>query len=190
MQETSAMTPQQKDRDLADEIRQRDRRFRFAQGLFLAVILVGFTALTLLAITQLNKLNEQAAVRSKNLDILITDNQRQTEYIKCIARFFNERNRAGANLTDLDQCTIQRADGSISPPQNVPPDRQNTVSSTLFVQTETPQQTVTVAPSEPQPTIVVPETPATEPVPTPVKDPVKVLGVPVCVPFTHVCARH
>lgn len=174
--------------DLVYEIRRKDRRFRFFQGLFITIVLLGLICIGLLALKQLTILNEQATVRSKNLQVLIDDNRQQTEYIKCIARFFNERNRANANLTDLDQCTIQRSDGSFTPPANVPPDEDDKTSSTIFVAPSTPDQTIIVTPPEQNPSIVVPvpeipETPAQE------RTPVKILGIPACVPFTDVCVR-
>lgn len=177
--------------DLVREIRQKDRRFRFFQGLFITIVLTGLIGIGLLALKQLSVLNQQAEIRSKNLQLLIEDNQRQTEYIKCIARFFNERNRATANLTDLDQCTIQRADGSTAAPDNVPPDTQTT-SSTIRVIPPEQQPTVVVQRPEQTPPITVtpPETPVTPPVTKPDRNPVEVLGVPVCLPFTNVCVRH
>lgn len=176
--------------DLVHEIRQKDRRFRFFQGLFVSIILIGLLGIGLLCLKQIAFLNEQAQVRTKNLNLLIEDNKRQTEYIKCIARFFNERNRTGATITNLDQCTIQKADGTISPPDNVPPDT-STVSSTQFIpmaQTES-QPTVSVEQPANNPTITVPDNPVTPPATNPSHDPVRVLGVPVCVPLTNVCVR-
>ena len=61
--------------DLVYEIRRKDRRFRFFQGLFITIVLLGLTGIGLLALKQLSVLNEQAATRTKNLQALIDDNR-------------------------------------------------------------------------------------------------------------------
>ena len=73
----------------------------------------------------------------------------------------------------------------------MPPDADDKPSSTLFVAPATPAQTVIVTPPEPTPSIIipVPETPQIPETPAQERTPVKVLGIPACVPFTGICVR-
>jgi hypothetical protein len=129
---------------------------------------------------------------TESLTQLQADNKTQTEYIKCIARFFNERNRTNTNISSLDDCTITRADGTVAPPENIPPDTQATSSTQFIPMAEPqPQPTLTVTPPQQNPTVTVPTpvNPSTPPTTDPERPPAEVFGIPVCLPLTNVCVR-
>lgn len=177
---------------LITEIEHKDRRFRLAQGAFLAILLLLNIGLLFVGYQLLEKQNKLLQQGVDTVNELKASNEQQTEYIKCIARFFNERNRTSANIASLDDCTITRADGSIAPPDNVPPDTQATSSTQFIPMAPTqPQPVVTVTPPQQNPTITVPtpDNPVTPPTTNPERPPAQVLGIPVCVPLTNVCVR-
>lgn len=169
--------------DLLHRIEKNDRRFRMAQTIFMSLIgfiLVGLIAAQFIVI---NNFQNQSAERAKSLkalqesnQALAQDNKHLTEqtnrYIQCIAQFFATTDRQDRILTDLDQCVYEDG-GTTVPGVIVPPTSSDS----------TAQPEPTAEPSGNSDNNSQGQQRAQE------RPPVRFLGVPVCVPFTNVCAR-
>lgn len=176
--------------DLLHKIEKNDRRFRTAQTIFMSIIgmiLVGLVAAQFLVISNFQA---QSAERAKGLKQLQEDNKTLSEankhlneqtnrYVQCIARFFATTDRQTRVLTDLDKCSYEQ-NGQSLPGLDITPSSSLTPAPT----TQEPTTPVTISPTTPGLTPVEPE-PAEPAEPAPFK----VLGIPVCVPFTNVCVR-
>jgi hypothetical protein len=189
------MTPAEKQDhyDLLHRIEKNDRRFRLAQSVFMTIIgliLVGLVAAQFVVI---NNFQSQSSERAKSLKVLQESNQRLGEenkglnqqtnrYIQCIARFFATTDRQTRVLTDLDKCTYEQ-NGQAVPgvdihPTTEGPNTQGPQNTAPFTENEGTPGEAPVQPSQP----TTPQQPAERP-------PARVLGIPVCIPFTNVCVR-
>ena len=191
------MSPTAGTRALVTEVERKDRRFRTAQAIFLSLIfciLIGVVYVQLRTLAGVQEQLKQQAVlleeQKKNTEDLKDTSAKVSRQLDCIAEFFATRDRSDAHITNLDQCTIVRPDGTIVAP--------------TFSQGAAPTQTPTTDPqpqtqNSPQP--ISPDMPGLEPLnpqqpdpiipplPAPDRPPVEILGIPLCVPFTGVCVR-
>lgn len=170
----------------------KDRRFRIAQGIFMGIVfivlafVVFFQQVTLVAVRE--QLRQQGILlqqQKDNTDELKKNTEEQlgkvSSQLDCIAQFFANRNRTTAIITDLEQCRIVNADGSVlqatpSTPNNSTVTPTPSGSSTSpAVNTPTPSNTQ----QPPNSSTGNPQAPG----------PVEILGIPVCVPFTGLCVR-
>jgi len=97
--------------ELIAAIENKDRRFRFAQtifmvGTFLALIVViGAQQKTLNAVqAQLAQAKSTAAAQSKQADEAATRIERRLD---CMVVFFSQKDRTALSIADIDKCTSQ-----------------------------------------------------------------------------------
>lgn len=181
-------------RQLIAKVESKDRKFRMAQAVFMAIIFVILAGVIVVQLRTLNGVQEQL----KQQEILLNEQKKNTDEIKnttanvskqidCIAQFFAMRNRTEVTIEDLENCRIVRPDGTIV---DLPLAPRNTAGPNTPAQSN-PQPTSPGSgqtpsnPQQPGPT----EPPILPPVDPPVDPPVEILGVPACVPFTGICVR-
>lgn len=164
---------------LIADIEAKDRRFRTAQAIFMVLIMLAISALLMFQYIQLSDANDTQDAQTKSVLAIEKHNdeqlQKQTRYIQCIAQFFARNDRATLVLKDLDQCNIQ-SDGITVPGVDLTP--------TQAISTTNPQLSTgnPAGAGSIQPPVVV------TPLPTPPSsEPVQILGISVCIPFTHLC---
>ena len=174
--------------EIVQTIEDKDRKFRVAQAIFIGLILVILVLVVAVQFKTLSGVQEQL----KQQGILLQEQKKNTEQIQattaelskqldCIAKFFAQRNRSESSIADLEQCTIIRPDGSVVQSLMRAPDPAP----------ETPAPATNsqpISPNMPGLTPLIPQQPETPEVP-PVPDPVEILGIPLCVPFTGLCIR-
>lgn len=182
-------------RTLVAAVELKDRRFRIAQTVFMAMVFIAMAAVILFQFRIQAGIQEQL----KQQAVLLQAQKQNTDELKknttdqlskvsaqldCIASFFATRNRTEATITDLEQCTIVRSDGSIVQPNFNRGASSPSNSTTTPAPRNSNGASQGQTPSNPQQptTPTVPNTPA-------VPDPVEILGIPICVPFTDRCVR-
>ncbi len=163
------------------KIQSRDSKYRAFFVFLMLGVLVALFAVIFLQAQALQEFRNQSAARGAGLKTLSEQNLdaagRTNSYLQCLARYFAETDRAELQLTDLDACSYERG-GNAVPGVDVTPTGTASGDRTTAPSGSTQQTPTTPAPQQ--------ETPATAP---PEPDPVQVLGVPVCIPFTGVCLR-
>ena len=182
-------------RELIATIEQKDRQFRIAQSIFMAILLLSLLAVVGVQLRTLSGVQEQL----RQQGVLLEEQRKNTEDIKnttanvsrqldCIAQFFAQRDRQDAVITDLEQCVIVNEDGSII---ELVPLRPPAAATDPQPAPEQSAQAETIDPDSPGLTPLNPQQPAdpTAPGPEPVDPPVEILGIPACVPFTDICVR-
>lgn len=174
--------------DLLHRIEKNDRRFRFAQSIFMTIIglvLVGLIAAQFLVI---RSFQEQSAERASGIKALQEDNQsllkenkhlseQTNRYIQCIAQFFATTDRQTRVLSDLDKCTYEQ-NGRAIPGVVLPQSSDETTNSPAPVDSQNTGSGSSGA-GEGSTSGNAENTPAAR----------KVFGIPVCVPFTQFCVR-
>lgn len=180
-------------RELIATIEQKDRRFRTAQAVFMAFLLLSLLAVVFVQLRTLAGVQEQLKqqgvlleAQRENTEDLKSTTAKVSRQIDCIAEFFTQRDRSTATIKDLEQCVIVRPDGTI-----VEPTFTRNSQEPANPAAEQPSQAETIDPSSPGLTPLNPQQPAEPAVPGPEPDnpPVEILGIPLCVPFTGVCVR-
>lgn len=182
------ITPVQ--REIVDQIEGKDRKFRAAQAIFLALIFVILVIVVAVQFKTLSGVQEQLAQQKilleeqkSNTDQIQATTAELSKQLDCIAKYFAQRDRAETTISNLEQCTIIRPDGSVVRSLPRAPQRQ------------APDQPAQDQPAEPAPAIR-PDMPGLSPVPpqnpqqpeTP-DPPAELLGIPLCIPFTGICVR-
>lgn len=140
---------------LIKNIEAKDRRFRVAQVIFLAVIITSILALLFLGYQQqlanqkliasqeiaLNKLTNGAKQRTEQINDL-------EQHIDCIVLLFQSKNRANLVISDVESCKIDTVTGNVvySAKPVAPPQASRTTTPTA-----TPISVPSPAPS-PKPT--------------------------------------
>jgi hypothetical protein len=152
--------------------------------LFLFIIAGIAVAVLILSIQANNRAKQEAAAAQERNRVVLQQIKDATDsvnrHLDCITIFFSRTDRQDLTIKDVDKCVLQRdsnpADTFI--PKEIT-DKQ-TKDSTA------PQTNGSGADSKKSTTPQQPEEPSNPPEEHP---PVRVLGIPVCVPFTGVCAR-
>lgn len=173
--------------ELISRIESKDRKFRTAQALFMAMLLATLIGIIFVQFRTLDTVHQQLTT-SKATAAEATrqgDDQRKTiiRRLDCMTAFFSQPDRQNLTIKDVDKCSIS-AGGSAEQffaPANGTSTQQNTDGSTTTTTTSTP--------GNPGATNPTPPAPSATPTPAPQPEPLKVLGVPVCVPFTGACVR-
>lgn len=174
--------------ELIADLQAKNRNFKVAAIACMGLVAAGLLLLTVIGLNTLQRVNTQLAQQRQLLEqqTASTDELKRntneqlskvSKQIDCIAQFFTQRNRTNVVITDLEQCTILNPDGSV------------TQGSSVGGQTTAPN-TGNSGGVSPQPTSNGGVAPAAGNQPQqPQPEPVRVLGVPVCVPLTGVCVR-
>jgi hypothetical protein len=165
-----------------------------------AKLIVFLNTLTLIGgaitIVLLLRVIGNAANQNSTTNTKIVASQKVTEKeLRCLASFFSQPNRQNIRISNLETCEIIHTDTGkteqlpLSPTPVTTPSspavpssdtKQNSTTTNKPTQANTPQTPASQTNSAPsQTTPQVPSTP----------DPMKILGIPVCVPFTKVCVR-
>jgi hypothetical protein len=176
--------------ELINQIESKDRKFRTTQAFFMLMLLATLIAVIFVQFRTLDTVRQQLT-SSKATAVEATkqgDEQRKTiiRRLDCMTAFFSQTDRQNLTIKDVDKCSIS-SDGSpekFFAPANGSSSQVNTDGSTTTTTTKTPGNPGATNPkpaTNPQPT--------SSPVIVEPRPPVEVLGVPVCLPFTEVCAR-
>lgn len=173
---------------LIREIERKDRRFRFAQSIFMTLLILGFIAGGWFAARAFNE--EQRQREQDNAAVITAINQKldeQSKQLQCIVEFFTIEDRDNRVITSVSDCfSTERT--SLSNPQEgeqSPNFTQGPSGPALVINPQQPGPGLEPGPPAAQPT-PQPEPEPEEPTERP---PVEVLGIPVCVPLTGVCLR-
>lgn len=112
--------------EIVKELNRRNRRFKQFTILFMITVAVGLIVIILVGLNNLQRANAQleqqkALLEAQNQTIQAVKDQgdKRTEQLEdiskqidCIAKFFTQRNRTDAVITDLEQCKILNSDGT------------------------------------------------------------------------------
>lgn len=192
--------------DLAAKIQHTDRLFRIAQTIFTLLVAVMIFVMILIQIRTQQQIATQSAERGRGILELQKHNDeelaKQSRYIECIAQFFARADRSTLVLEDLGECNILRngqnvpgvdlTPTSTSAPKNTMPitasNNRSTAQSDRQGQSLQPTSPPPAAESEPAPAPAPqrPEPAAEQPAE---QEPVKFLGIPLCVILTTICIR-
>ncbi len=172
------------------DIERKDRRFRMAQSIFMALLTIALAGLVWVSAENVNKFNTQSEERRKaTLELqqaTLDASEEQRKYIRCIAEFFAREDRANLVISDLDDCEFTRnidKSSSTGNPGNstlaLGDAYGGTQQGVTYANPPVSTQTVVVQP-QPQPTTPPAQQP---PVATAPPDPsiLEALGLPVCV---------
>jgi hypothetical protein len=175
-------------------IEKKDRRFRLFQGAFIVLIFISLVGILLIQQATLNNVKKELAQQQSTVAEVKKSSDTINRHLDCIIVYFGQKNRSELTIQDINNCTLQNSTGvqqfftptsgsdnggqtqlspgstQISPGNTTAP--SNSPSSTNL--------------SNPSPTKNT--TPVATPTPTQ-PDPRKILGIPVCIPFTGVCVR-
>lgn len=179
--------------ELLQTIQHRDRRFRLAQTIFMSIVALVLCGVLIALYAQNQSLSAQANDRAKNVQKLLDAQERTiaaqkeeiettNRYIQCIAQFFATTDRANRFLTDLDACNIQqngqRVGGvNLTPTQEQAPAITNNTTNNTTNNNRGSSSGSSGSGGDGNNGGNAQS------------DPVKVLGIPVCVPLTNVCVR-
>jgi hypothetical protein len=180
--------------DLIHRIESKDRKFRTAQALFMIMLLAVLTGIIFVQFRTLDTVKQQL-VASKATAAETTkqsDDQRDKiiRRLDCMVAFFSQTDRTNLSIADIDKCSLNR-DSNVqqffSQPESTPSAKSPNINQPSSGSTNNGATTNDGTPA------TVPSNQAPTPVPTPVTvqptPPLKVLGVPICIPFTEVCVR-
>lgn len=170
--------------ELIKTIERKDKRFRFAQTIFM---IMSTAALIIGGMYFINGQNRDRIDREKQTSNII---QKQSDKIddlskkiQCLSNFFSQPDRQNLVITDPNKCFTDRLDndgGFTNSITNPGPD--NTIQNNNTNPTNSQvSNTQTPASDQNQP----PDGGSGQEA----NPPRKILGIPVCIPFTNVCAR-
>jgi len=97
---------------LAD-IEKKDRRFRLAQSVFMALLIAALVGVIVVEIQILNGVRDQLRTAESTVQELKDNserqNQRQIEHLQCIAKFFAQtpEERETSKIKTVDQCVLE-----------------------------------------------------------------------------------
>lgn len=155
---------------MLDEVQKKERRWKISRAIFWTVLLAWAAAVLIFSAVILSKVQAQLEQQKDAINILKADNLQNSNIIICMLQ------------VPIEQRTIdvkkQCRDHSLSTNQQGLPTLSFTPTSGA---TTPPDQTASPAAAT-QPT-----GPVTTP--PPAKNPIKVLGAPLCVPFTGTCLK-
>lgn len=173
---------------LIREIERKDRRFRLAQSVFMVLLMFGFIAGGYFAVQAYQ--NEQIARDAANKAVVDAINEKlgdQSKQLQCIVRFFtiDSTEREKSSIRSVDDCFTTDQTSATNPPLTVEGGQSPNFSSGPVVGSN-PQSSPGNSGSRPPQAQNPPQTPPEQPEEHP---PVRILGVPVCVPFVGICVR-
>lgn len=180
--------------ELLQTIQHRDRRFRLAQTVFMSIVALVLCGVLVALYTQNQSLRDQANDRSEKTRQLLAAQERTiseqkkeiettNRYIQCIAQFFATTDRATRFLTDLDACSIQQNGQQVGGVNLTPTQQQQAPAIT----NNTTNNTTNNNPGNSSGSGGNGGGDGNDG--NNQRDPVRVLGIPVCVPLTNVCVR-
>lgn len=183
------MSDHESTQQLINKIESKDRRFRTAQAVFMILLLSVVLGIVYVQFRTLESVHQQLVVSrmvaSETKSQSNAQNATIIHRLDCMTAFFSIPNRTNLTISDVEKCSIS----SNNPEQYFTPNngtttQKNTDGSTTTTTNNTPGNPG----SSTQPTSQAPQNQAPVVVPTQ-KPPVRIIGIPVCIPFTSVCAR-
>lgn len=188
--------PTQSIEDLIRTIERKDRRFRVAQALFLAIIALAVAGVLLAQFHTISEFRHSSEQQSDTILQLQREakesDKRAADHLACIARFFANPDRQDTVITDIDKCFIEQRAGETdntsadngSPPILQPQPSNNTPPA---ASNEPPVASQPSPSPSPQPG--PPQQPPNQPDPPTERPPLEIIGIPVCVPIIDLCVR-
>lgn len=178
--------------DLIGQIERKDRRFRVAQAVFMLATLMALIVVISAQQRTLDgvkrQLTDQKAIATAANDRSADQQKTILRRLDCMTVFFGQKDRTNLTISNIDRCTLDR-NGDLQKFFI-----QDSSGAPTTTKTEQPSSNLAPSGSQPtaQPQTINPNGPGLTPVvPGPTApDPLRVLGIPVCIPFTSVCARH
>jgi len=172
--------------DLLSDIEIKDRRFRFTQTLFFFLVALMLVVLLVASYQQQVGVKKVTTGQTKTLAALTTEGKSQTDkindlqkHIDCVVALFQQPDRSSLVISDIENCSLkQLQDSADNSKTSAAAPSQPSTSNSSSVATTTP--------------VTAPTSPSTgsggsNPIQQP--DPLTILGLPVCVPFTGLCVR-
>lgn len=142
------------------------------------VLTIGFVVYTVVSLQRTNQqLGEQVkGISEENREL----NRQNLTYMRCLASIFATYTQNGIPITieSLDTCTVKTVDGKPIPVTNLPATTGEGTQETTTTPITSPTFSAPKSESSQQ-------TEQTEKPP----EPVKVLGLPLCVPLTQLCVK-
>ena len=170
--------------ELINRIESKDRKFRLAQSVFMILLLATLTGVIFVQFRTLNAVKEQLIVQKATSEERSSQNRELQDKIirrlDCMVQFFSQPDRSNLTIENINQCSLNRNEDVqqfFQQPESTPSQKPNTVNPTAQ-----PEETTMPEPSEP-PAI------SNNPVPIEPRPPKRILGIPLCVPFTESCLR-
>lgn len=109
------MEPKKSPEELLEIIRREDKRFRTSLAIFMSAIggvLILVLALQYQALTGFQSQSDERAAGIKSLQEQVkSESQKSNRYLRCIALFFAQTDRANATIKDIDSCDINLETG-------------------------------------------------------------------------------
>jgi hypothetical protein len=175
--------------ELINKIESKDRRFRTAQAAFMLLLLAALVGIVFVQFRTLESVHQQLVVsRTVAAETKSQSNAQNAIIIHrldCMTAFFSVPNRTNLTISDVEKCSISGNDPQqYFTPNNGTTTQKNTDGSTTTTTNDTPGNPG----SSTGPTSQAPQNQAPT-VPPVQKSPVRVFGIPVCIPFTGVCVR-
>lgn len=168
---------------IAADLAAKDRRFRFAQGLFMIAVITNLVVLLVVII------NFQAATK-KEIDGQLKG---LSNHIDCVVSLFGTPHRTAFYISNIQNCKLAPVNNP-TPADSAPPASAGSSqgasaspkvsSGGISIPSAPPSQPpLAVAPAPSQP----PMTTTSTPPPTPAHQPLNVLGIPTCVSLLRLC---
>lgn len=177
--------------DLLVDIERKDRRFRYTQGLFFFLVAIMLAFLLIFSIMQQLANEKLLSNQTQTIHKLSDSTDQQAreindlqKHIDCIVELLRQPNRSTIVITDIQNCKITQFTIPQSTPVNNGPQASMTPVAPTKNQSSTQPTPVSSKPAQPStPVNHVPTTPQ------PAPQPLRILGIPVCVPLTKICAN-
>ena len=101
--------------ELISRIETKDRRFRFAQSVFLTLLLTLLIGVIYVQFSTLNAVREQLVISKATALETSRQSDEQRDLIlrrlECVVAFLNVKDRTGLTLSDIENCSETESDG-------------------------------------------------------------------------------
>lgn len=176
---------------LIQQIEKKDRRFRTAQSIFMALLMITLIFLVSLVFRTLDSVKQQLEGQ-KNIVAQFKEEeeaqlQKITRRLDCMVVFFSTPDRQNLTIEDIERCSLNRdenVDQFFEQPESTPSEQPPNLDDSSSTATQENAEEQRTAPNQSSPEPPTEEPPVVEPRP-----PVEILGIPVCIPLTDICVR-
>lgn len=158
---------------LITSIEKKDRLFRTAQTVFMALLIITLIGVIFLQSRTLNAVQQQLLQQKDTVAEIKKDNGNQLDrlnrHLDCIVVYFQQANRAQLKIDDINKCTLSNGASVqqfFSQPAGSAGRPKSTATTPVSNQTSLPART---------------------PAPAITRAPKTIFGMPLCIPFIQVC---
>lgn len=162
-----------------EEVVRKNRRFQIARAIFFVLTGAVIIAILIFSLIQFSTNQRLVDTQAKTVKQLTTNSDQNTrqiadlqKHIDCIVALFQQPGRASFVITDIENCKLSNfTTGETTTGPSTSPSSSS--STTIILPSNSTKTDLPTASNEP----------------TAQPEPVKVLGIPVCIPLTSVCVR-